>query len=577
MTLSEVESLATAVVVVGAGAAGLRAAIELTQRGVPCLVVSRRGRGDAHSRMAAGGINAALGSLDPEDRWDIHAADTLVEGHHLAQPRAVELLAQRAPDRVRELADWGCRFDRTPDGKIAQRFFGAQTFRRTCYAGDKTGEVILATLVRRAEALGVPVEHGVVVTAVAVEDGRACGVIGIHERSGRPVAIAAGAVLLAGGGYAGAYARTTSRVDENVGDAAALALRAGAALRDMELVQFHPTGHTSPPHLCRELVSEAARGEGGWLRNADGERFMARYSPDRMELDARDVVARAIDAELRAGRGTPGGGVWLDLTHRPAERVRARLPKLVARMMAEGVDVTKSRIEVAPSAHYAMGGVRVDLETGRSDVAGLHVVGEASSGLHGANRLGGNSLAETVVFGQLVGAYLADHVRAEPTLPRHVIDQELARLERLATREGEEDPSVLCAEVGHILWEHAGVLRTASRIDAGLTALEALRERCGRVHVASRPGTPRFGAALSLGHLDAVAEAVLRSALARTESRGAHFREDHPETRPEWRSSVLVTGSPGALALRTEPVPPCSPALEAALHEPHVREYHHLE
>jgi succinate dehydrogenase / fumarate reductase, flavoprotein subunit len=577
------EELSTSVLIVGAGAAGLRAAIELVGAGISCLVVSRHARGDAHSRLAAGGVNAALGSLDPEDTWQIHAADTLVEGHHLAVPRAVELLARQAPERVRELEAWGCPFDRTPDGSIAQRFFGAQTFRRTCYAGDRTGEAILSTLTRRAEEVGVPARHGMVVTALATSEGRVTGAIGFDPGAGRYVSVRAEAVGLAGGGHAGAYSRSTSRAGENQGDAAALALAAGARLRDMELVQFHPTGHVAA-HLRGLLVSEAARGEGGRLVNGQGERFMERYSPERLELDARDVVARAIDQELREGRGTERGGVWLDLSHLPPELVRRRLPKLCAQMQAAGLDLTRDPVEIAPTAHYAMGGVRVELETGATDVPGLFVVGEASSGLHGANRLGGNSLAETLVFGQLVGAHLAGELTAavdaglDARPSERQVEREVERLERLRASGGGEDPRQLLEEAGQLLWEHAGVIRTEALCERGLAALERLRERAARLTVGGALDGAPLADALALAHVLVVGEAILRSALARRESRGAHFRSDHPASLPAWRRSVLVRRAPGGeLELTTEPLPRPSPELEAALHEPHVRGYHHLE
>jgi succinate dehydrogenase / fumarate reductase, flavoprotein subunit len=570
------EPEAVEVLVVGAGAAGLRTAIELAQRGVSCLVVGKRKHGDAHTRWAAGGINASLGTLDPEDRWEIHAADTLREGHFVCDPVAVELLARQAPERIRELRGWGCPFDLTADGEINQRYFGAQSFRRTCFVGDTTGAAVLSTLARRAEGLGIPYREDLFVTRVLVEEGRAVGAVGIDLAGARTVAFRAAAVVIAAGGATSLYRRTSSRPDENTGDAMALALAAGASLRDMEFVQFHPTGMIRPPAMEGRLVTEAVRGEGGRLYNTRGERFMERYSPEHMELDARDVVARAIYREIRAGRGTEDGGVLLDISHRDPAFIRERLPQLYERFLEHGVDIGESPMEVAPTAHYAMGGVKVDFRTGATGVEGLYAVGEATAGLHGANRLGGNSLAETVVFGQITGAHLADDAARAPapSLPGSLVRDEVRRLAALGERRGANPPGELIAALRRLLWDHAGIVRTGDGLRRGLDGLAALRERAADLRV----GGDHLVDALDLEWMLETAETILTAAARRLESRGAHHREDAPEAVAEWRRSIVFRRAEGGgLEVDDEPVPEPSARVRQALDEEHQLEYHYLE
>jgi succinate dehydrogenase / fumarate reductase, flavoprotein subunit len=586
------------VLVIGAGAAGLRAAIELKRRGVDCLVVGKRRHGDAHTRWAAGGINAALASLDPEDRWEIHAADTLREGGFLCQPRAVELLAREAPDRIRELSAWGCPFHRTGDGRIAQRYFGAQSFRRTCFVGDVTGEAILETLVDRASREGVEHRENVFITRILVEGGAVTGAEGRDLETGEWLRIAAEVVVLAAGGCTSLYRRGSSRADENTGDAMALALDAGAELRDMEMIQFHPTGMVEPPDMRGRLVTEAVRGEGGHLLNAQGERIMERYAPDAMELAARDVVARAIYQEIRAGRGTPEGAVLLDISHVPAPRIRERLPEIHRQFAGHGVDITREPVEVAPTAHYPMGGVVVDPDTGATGVVGLLAVGEAAAGVHGANRLGGNSLAETVVFGRRAGAFAAAWVGApsrarwpapaDPntasgahSLPPPDPHSPLPPPPPGATasrpaRTAPSDPAAVMERLREVMWDRAGIVRDGDGLARGLAELHELEQ-------AAAGGEPEpldhWAAAVNLRFALLTAQSILLNALARQESRGAHYREDHPETDDLWRRSIVCSRShdDGGLRLRTEPVPPIPPAIQRALDEGHALDYHHLE
>jgi succinate dehydrogenase / fumarate reductase, flavoprotein subunit len=579
MTTNGAEYVTTGALIIGAGAAGLRAAIELAGTGAACLVVGKRAHGDAHTRWAAGGINAALGTRDPGDSWERHFADTLREGHHVADPHAVELLCREAPDRVHELRDWGCDFNTTASGSIDQRYFGAQSFRRTCFVGDRTGEAMLAALVDRARRAHVPWRENVFVTHVLMSEGRAAGAFGFDLETGTHIVFHAAAVLIAAGGCTSAYARSTSRRDENNGDGMVLALSAGAVLRDMEFVQFHPTGLVEPPDLRGRLVSEAVRGEGGRLFNAEGERFMERYSPDRMELDARDVVARAIYAEIRAGRGTEAGAVLIDVSHRDDDFIRERLPKIAAQLREQGVDITAEPVEVAPTAHYSMGGIRVNHGTCATDVPGLFAVGETTAGVHGANRLGGNSLAETVVFGRIAGAHIAQWLVDTPmtALDDAAVAAHRATLTELARADGSNDPALLADEVGAVLWEHAGIIRSGDGLRRGLDRIEDLQRRARDV-ACDGPDSPGFARILELRYMLVTAELIVRAALERNESRGAHFREDAPEPDEQWRRNILCrrNGNDG-VELWTEPVPPVPPQLQRFVAEHVELDYHHLE
>jgi succinate dehydrogenase / fumarate reductase flavoprotein subunit len=584
---STYDTIDVSVLVVGAGAAGARAAIELAERGVDdVLVLGKRGHGDAHTTWARGGINGALGTRDPEDDWTIHAADTLKEGHFLNDPGKVETVTEQMPERLRELDEWGMGYSRTDDGGIDQRYFGAQSYRRTAFAGDHTGESLLDTLVERAQDLGVPYRENVMITKLVSDGDRAYGAVGFDMDSGEFVLFNAGAVVLAAGGYAAVYDRHTSRDDENNGDGPALAYDAGASLMDMEFVQFHPTGMAvdeSDPEWAPwsgRLVTEAVRGEGGRLYNADGERFMERYSPDQMELDARDVVARAIAREVAEGRGTETGGVYLDVSHRDAEFIRERLPRMYERFADLGVDMAAAPVEVAPTAHYGMGGVAVD-DHGETEVTDLFAIGETMAGVHGANRLGGNSLAETVAYGVVAGARVADRVDGPGEVPdrlvEELVDPHFAGLAAVADTDGDHDVEALTAELRERLWTHAGILRDDAGLAAGLDALDRIREKAADVAVG--PVTSRsFEYALDLGFMLTSAEAILRGARERTESRGAHFRTDFPDVDDDWRRNLFFERSDvGGMRLRTEPVGRPSDAVQAALDAGHELDYHQLE
>ncbi|MFC7211426.1 L-aspartate oxidase [Natronoarchaeum sp. GCM10025321] len=579
----EYETVQTPVLVVGAGAAGARTAISLAEAGHEPLVIGKRDHGDAHTTWAAGGINAALGSLDPEDDWTIHAADTLDEGHFINDPTAVELTTQEMPDRIRELDEWGMGLDRTEDGKVNQRYFGAQSFRRTCFVGDRTGEAMLEALVSKAQGLSIPYRENVMITRLLSDGAAVHGAVGYEMESGEFVLFEADHVVLAAGGYSALYNRHSSRDDENNGDGSVLALEAGASLMDTEFVQFHPTGMVEARYgeeWAGRLVTEAVRGEGGRLYNASGERFMERYSPDQMELDARDVVARAIAREIREGRGTENGGVYLDISHRDDQYVKDRLPKMYERFADLGVDITEEAMEVAPTAHYSMGGVDIDFETGETGIEGLYAVGETVAGVHGANRLGGNSLAETVAIGKLVGEHVAEQVDADGELPataRALAEREFRSLERLGGAGGTERPQELLDDLGDVLWEQAGILRDESSLRTGLRELEALRERTTDLRIEGDRTGRDFEFAIDLSFSLTLAEALLRSALKREESRGAHYRTDYPDVDPDWRRNILVDAGDTGLTLRTRGVPDPSEPVQEAVEEGYELDYHHLE
>ncbi len=583
------ETVDLGVLVIGAGAAGARTAIELVEQGVDpeeVLVVGKRSHGDAHTTWARGGINGALGTHDSEDDWTVHAADTISEGHHVNDPEKVETVTKRMPGLLRELDEWGMPYSRTSDGAIDQRYFGAQSFRRTAFAGDHTGESLLNTLIERAQSLAVPYREDVFVTRLVEADGRILGAAGYDMDTGEFLVFEADTVVLAAGGYTGLYSRHSSRDDENTGDGPALAYQAGARLMDMEFVQFHPTGMVGARYgeeWDGRLVTEAVRGEGGRLFNGDGERFMERYSPDQMELDARDVVARAIAQEISDGRGADVGGVYLDISHRDRSFIEERLPRMYERFAELGVDMAVEPVEVAPTAHYGMGGVVVD-ESGQTDIDGLYAIGETMAGVHGANRLGGNSLAETVAFGEVAGEAIAQRFHARETQRDGASDvlhdraqRHFADLRRLVEDSGNHDPETLFDELREVLWERAGILRDETTLEAGLDGLASVRSRAADLDVGG-PTTRSFEFAMNLGFALDVAEAVLRGARRRTESRGAHARTDYPDLDETWQRNIVVSrDSVGGMRLTTEPVGEPSDEVQDALDAGFELDYHQLE
>ncbi len=557
------------VLVIGSGGSGLRAAIAAYQAGREVVVIGKRVSKDSHTVLAAGGINAALGSVDPEDNWQQHFADTLKEGYYLSDPRTVEIMTQEAPAAVLELADWGCEFARTPDGKLDQRYFGAHTYRRTCYAGDYTGRAVLDTLAGQAAKLGIPVLEHQYVSRLLVHDGVCFGAMAFDLHSGQRTVYLADAVVLAAGGHTRIWRRSSSRRDENTGDGVYLALLAGCEVADMEMVQFHPTGMVAPEDMAGTLVTEAVRGEGGRLYNKHGERFMQRYDPERMELSTRDRVALANYTEIVEGRGGPNGGVFLDISHRSKDDILEKLPRMYRQFMeTQMLDISREPMEVAPTAHYSMGGVVVDPETHATGVEGLFAAGEVTSGLHGANRLGGNSLAELLVFGRRAGEAAAVHSEALQAQLRawQPIQAAHAELNSLV-RAGDELARPLQRALRNTMWEHCGVVRNEGRLQPGLAKLAELKAAADHVDVRpSAEGYRDLALALDLRGSLVAAEATIRSAIERRESRGAHQRDDFPRLDPEMLVHVTVKlDENGHQTVHQVPVPPVPDYLQAWL------------
>ena len=549
------------VLVIGTGAAGWRAAIAATQSGAQAMMLGKRPQLDAHTVLASGGINAALGTRDPEDSWEQHFADTWREGYFLGNPRMIEIMAQESPAIVRELADWGCEFARTPDGELDQRFFGAHRWRRTCYAGDFTGRAIQRTVARKGTELGIRVEEDQYVSRLLVADGTCFGAIAFDLHTGERTVHLADAVILATGGHTRLWRRSSSRRDENYGDGLRLALDAGCRLMDMELVQFHPTGMVHPEEAAGMLVTEAVRGEGGRLTNSLGERFMERYDPERLELSSRDRVSLANYTEIAEGRGGPHGGVFLDISHRPKAYIAEKLPRMYRQFIEwQMLDISREPMEVAPTAHYSMGGVVIDPETHATEVPGLYAAGECVGGLHGANRLGGNSLGEALISGKRSGEAATAYSLGREVFgrSRRAIGDALDELDDL-TRPGEELGRPLQRRLRDLMWERCGVVRSEEGLREGLRELEEIREASGSVDV--RPGAEGWtdlAHALDLRAGLVAAEATLRSAIERRETRGSQIRTDYPELDPALQVNIHLDAR---MEPWTEVVPPVPPEL----------------
>ena len=544
--------ISTSVLVIGTGGSGLRAAIELAEAGVDVLALGKRPKSDAHTSLAAGGINAALATMDAEDSWQQHAADTLKESYLLADPHTVETVTKHAARGIDDLERYGMPFAREADGRISQRFFGAHTYRRTAFAGDYTGLEIQRTLINRAAQLDIPVLDTVYVTRILVnDDGAVFGAYGFDLETGTRYLIHADAVILAAGGHNRIWRRTSSRRDENTGDSFRLAVEAGGRIRDPELVQFHPSGILEPESAAGTLVSEAARGEGGILRNGLGERFMPKYDPERAELSTRDRVALACYTEIAEGRGTPNGGVWLDVSHLPRETIMTRLPRVYQTMLElQMLDITKEPIEIAPTAHYSMGGVWVRSEDHSTDVPGLYAIGEAASGLHGANRLGGNSLIELLVYGRLVGQAAAAYSAGLPAQSRSAEAVATAREEiaALLAADGPENVRALQRAIRDTMTEHAGVVRSEEGLRAGLAELDAIEARIAQVGVhPDIAGFQDLAHAFDLKSAALAARATLEAALERRETRGCHNRSDYPELDPALQVNLVWSPSTGVV------------------------------
>jgi succinate dehydrogenase / fumarate reductase, flavoprotein subunit len=601
--LSDIDRLPYDVVVVGAGGSGLRAAIEARLNGKRTAIISKSLFGKAHTVMAEGGCAAAMGNVNPNDNWQVHYRDTMRGGKFLNNWRMAELHAKEAPDRVWELEAWGAVFDRTKDGKISQRNFGGHEYPRLAHVGDRTGLEMIRSLQQKVVAmqqadaveLGDPeamirVFAETTITELMIDARRIAGAFGYFRDTGRFVLFEAPAVVLATGGIGKTY-KVTSNSWEYTGDGHALALRAGAKLLNMEFVQLHPTGMVWPPSVRGLLVTESVRGDGGVLRNSEGKRFMFNYVPDVFraqyaeteeeadrwyddpdhnrrppELLPRDEVARSINSEVKAGRGSEHGGVFLDVSTRlPAEEILRRLPSMYHQFKElADVDITKEPMEIGPTCHYVMGGVEVDPDTGAASVPGLFAVGEVSGGMHGSNRLGGNSLSDLLVFGRRSGLGAAEYVSAlaesdRPSVSAASLDAAAAvAVEPLERAEG-ENPYAIHGELQQIMFDLVGLIRRESELKSALVELDKLRARAAHVSAAGdRAYNPGWHLALDLRNMLVVAECVAQAALERQESRGGHTRDDYPDMSPEWRKVNLICSvdADGSVSLKRQPIVP---------------------
>ena len=546
------------VLIIGAGGAGLRAAIEALAQGVSVGVVCKSLLGKAHTVMAEGGIAAAMANVDQADDWRAHFRDTMRGGKFMNDWRMAQLHAQEAPERVRELEQWGALFDRTENGEILQRAFGGHTYKRLCHVGDRTGLEMIRTLQDRGVHLGIDVYMECAITRLLKDGDRIAGAFGYWREQGRFVVFKAKSVVICTGGI-GKIWKITSNSWEYTGDGMALAYDAGAELTDMEFVQFHPTGMVWPPGVQGILVTEAVRGEGGILRNKNGERFMERYDPKRLDLSTRDVVARSIYTEVREGRGTEHGGAFLDISHKPADYVKRKLPSMYHQFLElADVDITKGPMEVGPTCHYMMGGIRVEAETAQASVPGLFAAGEAAAGLHGANRLGGNSLSDLLVFGRRAGLAAAEYAKRIPDSGFDSSQIEEAEREMLAPfeRAAGESPYTIHEDLQNMMQSLVGIFRAEEDLRRALAEIDKLKERAARIRVeGSRLFNPGWHLARDLQSMLTIAEAVTQSALARRESRGAHSRIDCPDLDSGWGKKHNVVVKKGdALALVESPL-----------------------
>ncbi len=578
------------VIVIGAGGAGLSAAIAAAESGASVGLVCKSLLGKAHTVMAEGGMAAAMGNVDDRDNWSVHFADTMRGGQYVNNWRMAELHAKEAPDRVRELEKWGAVFDRTPDGKILQRNFGGHRYPRLAHVGDRTGLEMIRTLQDHAIHQGIHVYMECTTLELLKDGGRVIGAFGYDRERGRFRAFKGKAVVLATGGIGRGF-KITSNSWEYTGDGQGMAYRAGAELMDMEFVQFHPTGMVWPPSVRGILVTEGVRGEGGVLRNSEGRRFMFDDIPDNYkgqtadnpeegwrytqgdksarrppELLTRDHVARCIMREVKAGRGSPHGGVFLDIAWikeklpNAAEHIKKKLPSMYHQFkQLANVDITSEAMEVGPTTHYVMGGIRVDGDSQMTNVPGLFAAGEVAAGLHGANRLGGNSLSDLLVFGRRAGLYAAEFSRANSS--GSIAEEQVDIIAKKALipfeRANAEAPYQVQEELQDSMQALVGIVRNEAEMQQSLVKLGEFKERAEKVKVVgNREYNPGWHTALDLENLLTVTEAVARCAIERKESRGGHFREDYPDKDPECAKFNLVAtrGADGQMSIRCEPI-----------------------
>ncbi|MEO7963551.1 MAG: fumarate reductase/succinate dehydrogenase flavoprotein subunit [Gemmatimonadaceae bacterium] len=591
------------VLVVGAGGAGLRAAIAASAEGVKVGLICKSLLGKAHTVMAEGGVAAAMGNVDDRDSWRTHFADTMRGGQYLNNWRMAELHAREAPDRVRELEAWGALFDRTPDGRILQRNFGGHKYPRLAHVGDRTGLEMIRTLQDHAIHQGIDVHMECTIVELLKEGGRVVGALAYDRERGRFRTYSCKAIVMATGGIGRAF-RISSNSWEYTGDGQALCYRAGAALQDMEFVQFHPTGMVWPPSVRGILVTEGVRGEGGVLRNNKGERFMFSDIPENYraqtadneeegwrytqgdkaarrppELLTRDHVARCIMREVRDGRGSPHGGVFLDIAWikerlpNASEHIKKKLPSMYHQFkQLADIDITTTPMEVGPTTHYVMGGVRVEGDSQMTTVPGLFAAGECAAGLHGANRLGGNSLSDLLVFGQRAGQYAAQYAKQNGAGALDDATVETAVQDALAPfeREGSESPYAIQHELQNTMQDLVGIVRREDEMKRALDIVGQLSARASRTVVTgNREYNPAWHTALDLRNLLTISEAIARAAIERRESRGGHFRDDYPDKDPAAaKYNIVIRRAPdGSMQLTREPIPPLPDALQQIISE----------
>ena len=592
------------VLIIGGGSAGLRAAIEAHDAGSQVLIVSKSRRGDPHTVLARGGINAALGTMDLQDNWMIHATDTLREGLFIGDYDKAEVLCKGAPDAVTELVNWGARFHREPDGRLTQRFFGAHTYRRTCFFGDWTGKEIIRVLMKQVRLRKIKFVDNVYITKLlksttniekiqgAIEkhkekEEEILGAMGIDLKRKKIIIFKAKCIILATGGYTRVYPVSSSRIFENYGDGVALAYEAGVDLVDMEMVQFHPTGMVWPKKAVGTLATEAIRGEGGILLNSKGERFMKNYYPQRMELGPRDVVARSIYNEIVSGRGTKHGAIWLDVTHLSKAKILERLPTMYDQFKRiAGVDISKEKMEVAPTAHYSMGGVKVDLKC-QTNIKGLFAVGEVAGQVHGANRLGGNSLLGTVVFGKIAGREAATKVARERERTINgkssssILGITYNKDNKLAsTLFVVKQPVRIRTQIQQVMQENAGLIREASKLQKGIKKISKLEKTFYSKNsvLKSFKNYEKIVSTWQVKSALVVCEAVLRSASMRQESRGAHYRSDFPNRDDrKWKVNIYCRKSGREMVLFKRPVSKVREPIKDLLKVQTKVEHHLLE
>src|SRR5919112_5822635 len=592
------------VLIIGSGSAGLRAAIGAHDAGANVIIISRSKRGDPHTTLARGGINAALGTMDPEDNWMIHALDTLREGEFIGDYEKVEVLCKNAPDAIKELVNWGARFHREKDGRLTQRFFGAHTYRRTVFYEDWAGLEIIRVLMEQVNKRKIKVIDNVYITKLLESDDdgadvngerplsstatpeeevvkeQVIGAVGVDIENKEFVTFECKSLILAAGGYTRVYPVSSSRIFENYGEGIALAYEAGVDLVDMEMVQFHPTGMVWPVKAVGVLATEAIRGEGGILLNSKGERFMKNYDPERMELGPRDVVARAVYNEIISGSSTEHGGVWLDVTHLRKEVIQERLTTMYEQFQRlDGIDISKEKMEVGPTAHYSMGGIVVDTKC-RTEVKGLFAVGEVISQIHGANRLGGNSLLDTIVFGKIAGGEAAKLAKEIAEIKKTGgLSLSLLQLNVNNQNEFEEDgifivkdPIKFRNEIQELMKQNAGIIREQTKLQNGLKRILELRKEfysnkddiIKEFKIDDNNNSEKIVLTWQIKSSLIACEAIIRSALMRQESRGAHYRSDFPKLDDErWKVNIYC---------RKEGKGVCAAATEMVLFEQNVKE-----